>query len=117
MIFDPRDHDKLIAEPTAFTARPGASNYERTVVRNALALEITAQLVRSDAAFHHRGGTPLQAGDRRAIFLNNDLMRLARPDEVRRVIVAPVDRDNWLVRLIRTAPGARAKKRSKARAR
>lgn len=56
-------------------------------------------------------------GDRRAIFLNNDLMRLARPDEVRRVIVAPVDRDNWLVRLIRTAPGARAEKRSKARAR
>lgn len=40
-------------------------------------------------------------GDRRAIFLNQDLMRVARPDEVDEVIIAPVNRDNWLVRLIR----------------
>ncbi len=40
-------------------------------------------------------------GDRRAIFLNQDLMRVARPDEVTKVIVSPVDRDNWLVHLVR----------------
>lgn len=40
-------------------------------------------------------------GDRRAIFLNQDLMRVSRPDEIGEVIVSPVDRDHWLVHLVR----------------
>lgn len=40
-------------------------------------------------------------GEKRAIFLNKDLMRVARPDDVEEVLVAPVDRDHWLVRFVR----------------
>lgn len=45
--------------------------------------------------------------------LVQDLMRVARSDEVRQVIVAPVDHDNWLVRLIRTPPNLPPEKRPK----